>query len=96
MKRFVILAIISTFLVSCGQESTLWPVKSIESASVGPATSELFSYEFSGPGCTTGMQSAQTFDEICQTLTDDNLNQGCAENKREDLFYSAECVGSFI
>ena len=87
---------ICSFLVSCGNNGFVWPMKQVQAQSVEPATSEEFTYSFSGRKCTTGTQSAKTFEEICQKLANDELNDGCAEDKREDLFYTAECPGSFI
>lgn len=96
MIKTLLLFVISTIMVSCGQNSSVWPTHDVEAAGVGPATSEEFTYQFSGFRCSTGPQSAATFSEICSVLQDDELNQACAQDKREELFINAECSGSFI
>lgn len=96
MKKLFMFTLICLGLASCGKDASVWPTAQAKAESVDPATSEEFTYEFSGRRCTTGMQSAKTFGEICEVLTDDQLNAGCAQDKREELFYSAQCPGSFI
>lgn len=96
MRNIVILAFLSFLMVSCGQNSSVWPTSEASIEAVEPATSEDFTYQFSGFRCSTGAQSAATFDEICSVLKDDELNQACAQDKREELYINAECPGSFI
>tara|TARA_Y100000385_G_C13000479_1_gene596961 strand:+ start:180 stop:470 length:291 start_codon:yes stop_codon:yes gene_type:complete len=96
MRNFVILAFLSAFMVSCGQNSNVWPTSEASIESVEPATSENYTYQFSGFRCNTGPQSAATFSEICSALKNDELNQGCAQDKREELYINAECPGNFI
>ena len=95
MRKLFMLSIFSILMVSCGKNSSVWPTHDVEAASVEPATSEEFTYQFSGFRCNTGAQSSATFSGICEVLKDDELNQSCADDKREDLFLSANCVGSF-
>lgn len=95
MIKTITLLLISTIMMSCGQASNLWPSQQLKAKSVEPATSEEFSYHFSGQSCSTGEQAAATFSEICETLKDDELNDACAQGKREELFLNAECSGSF-
>lgn len=95
MGRVLLIALFSLSLVSCGKNANIWPVAEVQEQSVGPATSEEFTYEFTAGRCSTGAQSSPTFEGICETLKDDQINQGCAQSKREDLFISAQCPGSF-
>ena len=84
------------FLISCGKDISYWPYGEVQVQSVKPAVNEAYNYEFSGIKCTTGPQKASSFDKICEILKDDQLNDGCASDKREELFINAECPGSFI
>ena len=95
MIRIVCLLFTCTFLPSCGKNINYWPYGA-KIQSVKPAVDEAYTYEFSGKKCSTGAQSASTFDKICEVLKDDQLNEGCAPDKREELFINAECPGSFI
>jgi hypothetical protein len=95
MTRLVLLLVFSLSFVSCGKNANVWPVAEVKAQSVGPATSEDFTYQFSGSRCTTGAQASATFEGICTILKDDEINQGCAQSKREELFISAQCPGSF-
>ena len=95
MIRIICIFFLSILLTSCGQNSYNWPYGGTKIQSVKPAVDEAYTYEFSGKKCTTGPQSASTFDKICEFLKDDQLNEGCAPEKREELFINAECPGSF-
>lgn len=83
-------------VVSCGKESEFWHMNTVKTSSVESALPEEFSYSFSGYKCSTGVHTATSFISICQKLTNDELNDDCAKEKREELFYSAECPGEFI
>lgn len=96
MKNILGILLFSMLMLSCGQKSSVWPTHDVEAANTDPATSEDFTYELSGFRCTTGPQAAATFTEICTTLKDDEINQSCAQAKREELFANSECPGSFI
>jgi hypothetical protein len=99
MNKFIPLLLIIMSMASCGRldlnEMGIMPEAQASSAAVDPATSEDYSYQFSGHRCNTGKHSARTFSEICQLLKDNEVNQYCASDKRENLFLSAECSGTF-
>lgn len=81
--------------MSCGKEGALIPTKKETIYKVEPAQEEKFSYEFTKKDCSTGVQSFNTFLLACKGLQNSILNNECAEEKREELFVSAECPGSF-
>lgn len=81
--------------VSCGNDNSLWPTDSQMSSSIEPAQAEMYSYEFYGSKCSTELQSFETFERACEALKNDELNNNCANNKREELFISSACEGSF-
>jgi hypothetical protein len=81
---------------SCGKKvSDLWPSEQTQEAYGEDAVSENYTYEFSDSGCSTGVQSADTFIEICTQLKDHEINDSCAYDDREELFLSAQCSGVF-
>lgn len=81
---------------SCGKKiSDLWPEATSQAAYAEDAVSEMYTYELKGNGCSTGMQAANTFIEICSQLKDHEANGNCAFEDREDLFITAECSGVF-
>lgn len=92
---FLLLIVLSTF-TSCGKiddEHNPFVQKLIYE--VDPAKSENYSYEFTSSSCTTGVQASSTFVGICSKLKNNSANEGCAERKRENLFISEQCAGSF-
>ena len=95
MKIAVSLFLLLQF-VSCGKDSSLFQADTVTSYNVEPATEEDFVYEFTTLKCTTGEQSSNTFEGICENLSNSELNNDCAESKRLDLFESANCEGEFI
>lgn len=94
MLRLCFLIIIFS---SCGKDHN--PLKAVTKQDVQyrvePALNEAYSYEFTTLKCTTGEQSFNTFLKACNGLKDDEKNNSCAEAKREQLFISEECPGSF-
>lgn len=95
MKNHIVLFLILGSIISCGKNRTVWPTAKVSTKSIEPAISEKFTYQFSGIKCSTGAQSAATFFEICKVLQDDELNDACAQDKREELYINADCPGSF-
>lgn len=51
-----------------------------------------YSYNFNVNGCTTGEKNFSTREAMCDALTDDSLNNNCAENERYTKFLS-DCPG---
>lgn len=83
-------------LISCGQVPETVSYRGVEVVyHEEPATAEDYSYEFSTLKCTTGVQSFDTFIKACEGLKNHKLNNDCAKSKRENLFLSEQCPGSF-
>ena len=95
MIKIMTILILLTQFVSCGKDSTLFQTDTVTSYNVEPAKEESFVYEFSLIKCSTGKQSSETFEEICEKLTDNYLNNDCAESKRKELFQNSKCEGTF-
>lgn len=93
--KILILIMISLTFISCGKIDELAhggkTVYKLE-----PVEAEPYSYELLGKSCGTGEHEFYTFADVCQALTDNNLNNNCAESEREELFVNSECPGSFI
>ena len=51
-----------------------------------------YSYNFNVNGCNTGEQNFSTREAMCNALTNDSLNNNCAENERYTKFLS-DCPG---
>lgn len=51
-----------------------------------------YSYSFNVNGCNTGEKSFSSRAEMCSALTNDSLNNNCAENERYTKFLS-DCPG---
>lgn len=63
-------------------------------AIVGLVACSGHSYEYSVNGCSTGNQSFDSKEELCQGLRSTSRNKGCALSERQDRFNN-ECGGSF-
>lgn len=96
MAKLFLIIIVFTQLVSCGKDSAFFESETVTSYNVEPAKEENFVYEFSLIKCSTGKQSSETFEEICEKLSNHDLNNDCAESKREELFQKSQCSGTFI
>lgn len=92
--KILTLILISLTFISCGKVDDLVHGGKT-TLKVEPAKEEPYSYELIGKSCHTGEHEFGTFQAVCQGLRDNNLNQGCAEGEREDLFINSECEGSF-
>lgn len=93
MGRYAILLIL---FISCGKNLETVNQRGKEVVlNIDPAQAEDYSYEFSTLKCTTGIQSFDTFVAACNGLKDDALNDNCAQAKRQQLFESENCPGSF-
>lgn len=95
MKKLSLLLTLMIF-ISCGKDSPLIPGSDTVTYKYEPAEGEEYSYELRGTACTTGVHTYTTFEEVCSALTDEELNNSCAEDKRIELFTNEECPGSFI
>ena len=67
----------------------------VQKAEVEDAVAVNYEYEFAKRNCSTGAQVAKTFDDICHTLANNELNNNCAVEEREELFESSRCPGAF-
>lgn len=47
-----------------------------------------YSYDFNVNGCATGEKSFSSREAMCDALTNDSLNNNCAENERYTKFLS--------
>ena len=94
MRLMTIIMLLSLF-ISCGKNQGLWPTRSVAVASVSPAVPEKYSYELRDGNCNTDKHESGSFVKICQMLTDEDLNNNCAKEKRMDLFNKSSCEGSF-
>jgi hypothetical protein len=88
MRTIILLC--SLFLISCGQEGTLWNPKVVKVQKIAPAESELYTYEFSTGNCTTGKKEFYTLNEACSALLDEKFNNYCQKNQRHHL-YETNC-----
>ena len=59
-------------------------------AQIVPAGGAPYSYQFSDLDCTTGKHEFATEEEFCGALTDNRLNEYCAESARREYFM-AQC-----
>ncbi len=96
MKLIATLILLLNF-VSCGKQvnSFIEDNTAVKQAEVDEAVAVNYEYEFSKRTCSTGSQVAKTFDEICHTLSDNELNNNCALEEREELFIGSRCPGVF-
>ncbi len=95
MKNKLVLIFIAFIFVSCGKDSPLFNSATTTTYAVEPAVEEDYTYEFTTYRCTTGEQAFSTLAEACEGLKDSELNNGCAEAQRQELFESAQCSGNF-
>ena len=96
MNKLILIFMLMLSFTSCGKKvSDLWPEATSDAAYSEDAVSEMYTYELQEPGCSTGLQAASTFSEICIQLKDHEANGNCAFDDREDLFITAECSGVF-
>lgn len=96
MFKLISVLLFLVFCTSCGQAAkSIWPETEQVEAYSEPAITETYTYAFNGISCTTNSHSASSFEEICTQLKDSISNEDCAEDKREELFISAECPGEF-
>ena len=99
MVKVVIIPLFLFLLVSCGKEFNSivpnFPEASASEVESTNAISEQYSYEFHEKSCYTGNHKSATFKGICSALSNHNLNENCASNKRESLFLSSSCPGVF-
>lgn len=96
MNKLIYIFILMLSFTSCGKKiGDLWPEATSQAAYAEDAVSEMYTYELKGSGCSTGLQAASTFSEICSQLKDHEANGNCAFEDREDLFITAECSGVF-
>lgn len=96
MAKLILLLSLLMVFVSCGKDGSLWPTQATAvSTKIEPAQSEAYSYQFTGFKCNTDEHSFTTFELACEALKDHELNNDCAEVRREELFLSAGCPGSF-
>ncbi len=51
-----------------------------------------YSYDFNVNGCATGEKNFSSREAMCDALTNDSLNNNCAENERYTKFLS-DCPG---
>ncbi len=47
-----------------------------------------YSYDFNVNGCATGEKNFSSLEAMCDALTNDSLNNNCAENERYTKFLS--------
>ena len=96
MNKLVLIFMLMLSFTSCGKKvSDLWPEATSDAAYSEDAVSEMYTYELQESGCSTGLQAASTFSDICTQLKDHTLNDNCAYEDREELFRTAECTGLF-
>ena len=88
-----ILAILS--FVACGKNAQIPGQRSEQVFYVAPAESETYTYEFTKKSCSTDKKSYYTFVEVCEALTNHEINNECAQEERQELFENSECPGSF-
>jgi len=94
IQKIIFTASILLTLVSCGAEKKLFAQEKQE-VTIAPAVSETYTYEFNHNKCKTGEQSFSTLEAACDGLKDIELNNGCAEDLREELFVGSQCPGDF-
>lgn len=95
MEKLLLKLILITLFVSCGKDGAFVTDKKII-YTVKPATAEKYEYELRIDGCTTEIQTFDTFLEVCQGLKDEELNNSCAQDGREELFEKSACPGDFL
>ena len=59
-------------------------------------SSKSLSYEYEVNGCSTGKQTFDSEEALCEALKSESLNNGCAQDLRELEFQAKQCPGNFV
>lgn len=97
--KILINSVLIVLFVSCGKvdfkKLTEFNKQDIIATQSQVAQELPYAYKFSGTDCTTNLQENSTLNGICESLKNDELNNNCAEDKREEIFVKESCPGSF-